>query len=104
MCVLTIKPEMMLNQFHAKPWIVVLGNHEDCMWSKSEQHAPVLCLDTMRLILSMALDQHCTLKQGDCKNTFCQGILTPDKIMIVKPTIGDPKATKNEYWLLKHTL
>ena len=37
-------------------------------------------------------------------NTFCQGILPPDKIMIVKPPIEDPKAMKDENWLLKRTL
>jgi hypothetical protein len=104
MCVLTIKPDKMLNLFRAKSWIDVLGNHEDCIWSKSERYAPVLCSDTMHLIFSMALEHCCTLKQGDCKNAFCQGILPPDKIMIVKPPIGDPQATKDGYWLLKRTL
>ncbi len=52
MSVLTIKPDEMLNPFRAKSRIVVLGNHGDCVWSKSEKYAPVHCLDTMRLILS----------------------------------------------------
>ena len=43
-------------------------------------------------------------RQGDCKNAFCQGILPPDKITIIKPPIRDPDATKDEYWLLKRTL
>jgi hypothetical protein len=60
--------------------------------------------DTMHLILSMALHHHCSLKQGDCKNAFCQGTLPPDEITIVKPPIGDPEATKDEYWLLNPTM
>ena len=52
----------------------------------------------------MAVQQRLTLKQGDCKNAFCQGILPPDEITIIEPPIGDPDAKKDEYWLLKHTL
>ena len=52
----------------------------------------------------MAAKRRCTLKQGDCKNAFCQGILPPDKITIVEPPIGDPDAKDGEYWLLKWTL
>ena len=77
----------------------------DQVWTKSEKYVPALCPDTLRLIISMAVEQCHTLKQGDCKNTFCQGILSPDKITIVKLPIGDPDAKKNEYyWLLKQTL
>jgi hypothetical protein len=104
MCILTIKLDEMLNPFRAKSQIVVLGNHEDCVWSKLNKYAPVLCPDTMRLILSMAIKHRCSLKQDDCKNAFCQGILPPDQIIIVKPPIGDPEATKDEYWILKRTL
>ena len=104
MCVLTIKPDEMLRPHRAKSRIVVLGNHEDRIWTKSEKYAPVLRPDTLRLIVSMAIQQRRTLKQGDCKNAFCQGILPPDEITIVKPPIGDPDANKDEYWLLKRTL
>jgi hypothetical protein len=63
MCVLTIKPDKMLNLFCAMSQIVVLGNHENLIWSKSERYAPVLCSNTMRLILSMVLEHCCTLKK-----------------------------------------
>jgi hypothetical protein len=52
----------------------------------------------------MAVEQQGTLQQGNCKNAFCQGILPPDEITIIKPPIGDPDAKKDEYWLLKQTL
>ncbi len=89
----------MMNPLRAKSCIVVLGNHEDRVWTKPEKYAPVLSPDSMRLMVSMATERRCILKQGNYKNAFCQGILPEDKITIVKPPIGDP-----EYWLLKHTL
>jgi hypothetical protein len=106
MCVLTIKPDEMMNPHRAKSCIVVLGNgnHEDQIWTKPEKYAPVLRPGTMCFLLSMAVKQGRVLKQGDCKNIFCQGILPPDKITIVKPLIGDPESAKDEYWLLKRTL
>ena len=74
------------------------------IWSKPEKYAPILRPDTLRLIVSMAVQQRRTLKQGNCKNAFCLGILPPGEITIVKPPIGDPDAKKDEYWLLKRTL
>jgi hypothetical protein len=58
----------------------------------------------MRLMVSLATESHCVLKQGDCKNALCQRILPDNEITIVKPPIGDPNAKKDEYWLLKCTL
>jgi hypothetical protein len=104
MCVLAIKPDKMIRPHRAKARIVVLGNHEDRIWTKSDKYAPVLRPDTLCLLISMAVVCRCTLKQGDCKNAFCQGILPPDEITIVKPPIGNPDAKEGEYWLLKRTL
>jgi hypothetical protein len=104
MCDLTIKKDKMMNTLCEKSCIVILGNHEDRVWTKSEKYAPVLHPDSMRLMVSIATEHRCILKQGDCKNAFCQGILPEDKITIVKPHIGDPDAKKDEYWLLKRAL
>jgi hypothetical protein len=104
MCVLTIKPDEMLQPHCTKSRIVVLGNHKERIWTKSEKYAPVLCPDTLCLIVSMAVQQRHTLKQGDCKNAFCQSVLPPDEITIVKPPIGDPNMKKDEYWLLSHLI
>jgi hypothetical protein len=104
MCVLSIKKDEMFNPLRAKSRIVVLGNHEDRVWTKSEKYAPVLRSDSMRLLVSLAVEKCRTLKQGDCKNAFCQGVLPDDEITIVKPPLGDPDAAKDEYWLLKKTL
>jgi hypothetical protein len=67
MCVLTIKKDEMFNPPCAKSWIIALGNHEDCIWTKSEKYAPVLQPDLMRLITSMAIEKYRTLKKGNCK-------------------------------------
>jgi hypothetical protein len=58
----------------------------------------------IRIACILATERHCTLKQGDCKNAFCQGFLPDVEITIVKPPIRKPDATKNKYWLLKCTL
>jgi hypothetical protein len=104
MCILTIKPDKIMNPHHAKSCIVVLRNHKGRIWLKPDKYAPVLCPDTMCLIVSMAVERQCTLQQGDCANAFCQGILPPNEITNVKPPIGDPDAKKDEYWQLKRML
>ena len=55
----------------------------------------------LHLLVSMAVERQRTLKQGDCKSAFCQGVLPAGEITIVKPPIGDPDSEKDEYWLLK---
>ncbi len=104
MCVLMIKPDKMMHPHCAKAQIVVLGNHNDWIGTKSKKYTPVLHPDTLGLILSMAVKRRRLLIQGDCKNAFCQGILSTEEITIVKPPISFPDATKDKYWLLKCTL
>jgi hypothetical protein len=55
MCFLTIKPDEMLISHRSKSRIIVLGNYEDRLWSKSDKYAPVLHPDALRLIISMAI-------------------------------------------------
>jgi hypothetical protein len=57
MCVLTIKRDENLLPQHAKSCIVVLGNHKDRVWSKSNKFAPVLWGDSLRFLVSMAAQQ-----------------------------------------------
>jgi hypothetical protein len=97
MCVLTIKKDKNLNLLQAKSCIVMLGNHEDHVWSKSDQFAPVLCGDSLHFLVSLAVEKWRPLRQGDCKNAFCQGILPPDEITIMHLPAGDPEAEPNEY-------
>jgi hypothetical protein len=104
MCVLTIKKDKQLMPLWAKSCIVILGNRESRDKSKSIRFAPVLRFDSLHFLVSLST-QHCQgLKQGDCKNAFCQGILPPEETTIVQPPSGDPDATKDEYWLLLKTL
>jgi hypothetical protein len=100
MCVLTIKKDKNLMPLRAKSWIVVLGNRESREWSKSDHFAPVLRFDSLPFLVSLATQQRRGLKQGDCKHAFCQGVLPPEEITIVRPLSGDPDAAKDEYWLL----
>jgi hypothetical protein len=73
MCMLSIKKDEMFNPLRAKSCIVVLGNHEDHVWSKPEKYAPVLRPDSMQLMVSLAVEQRRTLKQGDCKKCILSG-------------------------------
>ncbi len=104
MCVLTIKKDKNLLLLRAKSCIVVLGNHEDGIWSKSDMFAPVLCRDSLWFLISFAVQKRWDLYQGDYKNAFCQGILPPEEVTIVHPPSGNPDADPNKYWLLLKTL
>ncbi len=104
MCVLTIKKGDQLMPLQAKSHIVVLGNRETRQWSKCNRFAPILWFDSLRFLVSLSTQHSRGLKQGDCKNAFCHGILPPDKTTIVQTPLGDPDATSDEYWLLLKTL
>ena len=104
MCVLTVKKDEQLMPLRAKSRIVVLGNHEDRDWTKSQRFAPVLKSESLRLLTSLAVERRRVLKQGDCNNAFCQSHLPPDETTIIRPPSGDPDVKPNEYWLLKKTL
>jgi hypothetical protein len=104
MCVLTIKKDENLMPLQAKSRIIVLRNRENWDWLKSNRFAPVLRFDSLQYLVSLAAQQRRGLKQGDCKNSFCQGILPLEEITIVQPPLGDPDAAKDKYWLLQKTL
>jgi hypothetical protein len=70
MCVLTVKRDENLNSLWAKSWIIILGNHENHVWSKSNRFAPVLCSNSLHFLVSMAVKKHCPLCQGDCKKAL----------------------------------
>lgn len=104
MCVLTIKRDENLLPLRAKSRIVVLGNHEETIWSKSDKFAPVLRGNSLRFLVSLAVEKRRTLRQGNCKNAFCQSELPPEEVTVIRPPSGDPDVSPNEYWLLKKTL
>ncbi len=49
----------------------------------------------------MAVEKHCTLKQGNCKKCI---LSRHNKTTIIKPPIEDPDTEKDKYWLLKRIL
>ncbi len=87
-----IKKDDQVLPLWAKSWIVALGNLEERFWSKSNRFAPVLRQDSLRFLTSLAVEKRRALQQGDCKNTFCHGILPPEETTIVCPPAGDPNA------------
>ena len=104
MCVLVIKPDKDGKPHRAKSRIVVLGNHEDRYYSKSQRYAPVLKYSSLRLLCSKAVEAKRVLQQGDCKNALCHAILPDDELTVVRPPVGDPAFAQDEYWLLNKTL
>ena len=52
----------------------------------------------------MAVGDGRRLKQGDCRNAFCNGILPNDEICIVKPPADCPRTQLGTYWKLNKTL
>ena len=104
MCVLTIKRDANMDLIKAKSCIAVLGNLEECTWSKSNTCAPVPRPDLFCFLVSEAVNQRCKLKQGDVQNTFCNGDLPSDKVTILRSPIRDPRVDKQEFWLLQKTL
>ena len=59
----------------AKSRIVVLGNLERHVWENKDKYAPVIGQASTKLLVSLAVKKGRTLKQGDCKNTFCHSVL-----------------------------
>ena len=99
----SIKPDMDESPNRAKSRIVALGNLERRIWSREDKYAPVLSSTATRLLTSMAVDDGCRLKQADCKNAFCNGILPEDEICIVKPPANCPSSTRGTFWKLNKT-
>ena len=81
----TIKLEMDGNLVWAKFRIVALGNLERKIWSREDRYALVLSGSASRLLLSMEVEDGRLLKQGNCKNAFCNGILPENEVCIVRP-------------------
>eukprot|EP00957_Ditylum_brightwellii_P210948 15365589-Ditylum_brightwellii.AAC.2 len=65
-------------------------NIEDRSWEKGEAYAPVITQTQVYLIVSMALSNKWVLKQADCHNAFCHGVLPEDEVVIVCPPAGCP--------------
>ena len=95
MCVLVIKHDKNGKPDRAKSRIVVLGNYEERVYSKSDRYAPVLKYSSLRLLTSKAVGDRRVLQQADCKNAFCNAILPDNERMAVRPPVGDPGYDKD---------
>lgn len=104
MTLCTIKLDMDGNPNRELFCIVALGNLERRIWSREDTYDPVLSSTASRLSVSIVVDDGRQLKQADCKNASCNGILPDDKICIVKPPIGCPWSTPGTLWKLNKTL
>ena len=105
MCVLTIKTDEFHNPVRAKSRIAVLSNLESHMWTTAKCYALVLRQDSLCLLTSIAVENQCMLKQGDCKNAFCQPHLPLDEqVVIVAPPAGCPISKPGTLWRLNKTL
>ena len=104
MCVLVVKPDKYGTPQRAKSRIIVLGNNEDYMYSKSARYAPVLKYLTLCLLTACVCSKHRVLQQADCKNAFCQVILPDDERIAIRQAVGDLAYSNDKYWLLNKTL
>ena len=100
----TIKPDMDGNPNRAKSQFVALGSLEQRIWSWEDKYIPVLRSTASQLLVSMVVDNGRCLKQADCRNAFCNGILPDDETCIVKPPIGCPISSPGTFWKLNKTL
>eukprot|EP00957_Ditylum_brightwellii_P014905 1124558-Ditylum_brightwellii.AAC.1 len=56
---------------------------EDRSWGKGEVYAPVITQTQVCLLVSMSVSNKQVLKQADCCNAFCHGVLPEDEAVIV---------------------
>ncbi len=91
-CVLTIKKDENLLPLSAKSCIIVLGNHEDRVWSKNDCFAPVHCGDSLCFLVSLAMEKRHHLRPGDCKNVFCHGVLPPKETTRGEIAVCQPRS------------
>ena len=98
---MTIRRDENMAPDRAKSCIVILDNLECRFWEKNKKYSPVLQYSSLCLLTSMATKNCHALRQGDCKNSFCNAHLMDDETTIIRPLLGDPDAEKDVFLLLK---
>eukprot|EP00957_Ditylum_brightwellii_P013258 999984-Ditylum_brightwellii.AAC.1 len=73
-------------------------------WEKGEVYTTVITQTQVHLCVSMAISCKCVLKQTDCCNAFCHGVLPEDEVVIVKLPSSYPVSKQGTYWKLDKTL
>ena len=71
MVCLVVKRDVNYKSHCAKSRIVVLVNHENCAFNKSQLFAPVLSYSYLWLLTSKVIEKSCILHQGNFKSSFC---------------------------------
>lgn len=104
MNIFTVKKDKENIPVQAKSRIVVLNNHEKRVWTRKDRCTHMLSTVSVRLLISMGVEECCYLKQGDCKNAFCQPELPKDELCIVKSPMGCPNPKRGTYRKLNNTL
>eukprot|EP00957_Ditylum_brightwellii_P044942 3408708-Ditylum_brightwellii.AAC.1 len=77
---------------------------KDRSWEKEEVYAPMITQTQACLLVPMAVSNKQVLKQADCRNAFCHGVLPEDEIVIVRPLAGCPVSKPGTYWKFDKTL
>jgi hypothetical protein len=85
MCVLVTKKDEHEKSVRAKSRIMVLGNKDPHQWTKNDCLAPIAPHSSVRLLFSLAIENNKFALQGDCKNAFCNPVLSGDEVFIVRP-------------------
>jgi hypothetical protein len=84
-CVLVTKKDEHGNTVRAKIRIMVLGNKDPHQWTKCDCFAPMATQAAVSLLVSLPIEHNKFAQQGDCKNTFCNPVLSKDEVIIVHP-------------------
>ena len=102
MNIFTVKKDKQGLPVRAKSHLIVLGNLERRIWDKADKYAPVLTSTSSCLLVSMAIQDGRIMKQGDCKNVFCQPSLPDDELTVVRPPKGCPRSKPGTYCVAHH--
>jgi hypothetical protein len=88
MCVLNIKKDKTVMPLRAKLHIIVLENQEDRDWSKSDCFTPVLQFDSLRFLVSLAVQRRHGLKQGNLQKCLLSRDSPPQQDYYSPPSLG----------------
>jgi hypothetical protein len=64
----------------------------------------VVTQSAVRILVYLVIEHNKFAQQGDCKNSFCNPVLTDDEVFIVRPPEGCPFSKPNTFWRLRKTL
>jgi hypothetical protein len=104
MAIATIKYDEHHKPKRAKYRIVVLGNLDYHTWSKEATSASVLSQLELHLLTALAVHNKRISKNCDIKQAFVQSSLPEDEVYFLKPPVGCPCSSSDQYWRLVRSL